>query len=121
MKKTGCVVTCEEHSTVGGLGSAVADILGENYPVPLERVGVRDSFGTSGDPNELLAEFKLDAAGIVERVKAVLAEKIGTKGGVPVAGRAASRGRFVLLRLETWDKTACSLECRTIQSNKRSE
>ena len=41
VKKTGCVVTCEEHSTVGGLGSAVADILGENYPVPLERVGVR--------------------------------------------------------------------------------
>ena len=75
VKKTGCVVTCEEHSTVGGLGSAVADILGENYPVPLERVGVRDSFGTSGDPNELLAEFKLDAAGIVERVKAVLARK----------------------------------------------
>ena len=75
VKKTGCVVTCEEHSTVGGLGSAVADILGENYPVPLERVGVRDSFGTSGDPNELLAEFKLDAAGIVERAKAVLARK----------------------------------------------
>ena len=75
VKKTGCVVTCEEHSTVGGLGSAVADILGENYPVPLERVGVRDSFGTSGDPNELLAEFKPDAAGIVERVKAVLARK----------------------------------------------
>lgn len=75
VKKTGCVVTCEEHSTVGGLGSAVADILGENYPVPLERVGVRDSFGTSGDPNELLAEFKLDAAGIVEKVKAVLARK----------------------------------------------
>lgn len=75
VKKTGCAVTCEEHSTVGGLGSAVADILGENYPVPLERVGVRDSFGTSGDPNELLAEFKLDAAGIVEKVKAVLARK----------------------------------------------
>lgn len=75
VKKTGCVVTCEEHSTVGGLGSAVADILGENYPVPLERVGVRDSFGTSGEPNELLAEFKLDAAGIVEKVKAVLARK----------------------------------------------
>ena len=75
VKKTGCVVTCEEHSTVGGLGSAVADVLGENYPVPLERVGVRDSFGTSGDPNELLAEFKLNAAGIVEKVKAVLARK----------------------------------------------
>lgn len=70
--KTHCIVTCEEHSTVGGLGSAVADILGENYPVPLERVGVRDKFGTSGDPDELLQEFGLDAAGIAEKaVKAV--------------------------------------------------
>lgn len=50
IEKTGCVVTCEEHSTVGGLGSAVADIIGENHPVPLERVGVRDMFGTSGEP-----------------------------------------------------------------------
>lgn len=54
IKKTGCVVTCEEHSTVGGLGSAVADIIGENYPVPLERVGVRDMFGTSGEPTSCL-------------------------------------------------------------------
>ncbi len=75
VKKTGAVVTCEEHSTVGGLGSAVADILGENYPVPLERVGVRDEFGTSGDPNELLAEYGLDAAGIVTKAKAAVARK----------------------------------------------
>lgn len=75
IKKTGCVVTCEEHSTVGGLGSAVADIIGENCPVPLERVGVRDEFGTSGDPDELLAEYGLDAAGIVTKAKAALARK----------------------------------------------
>ena len=75
IKKTGCVVTCEEHSTVGGLGSAVADIIGENYPVPLERVGVRDQFGTSGEPDELLAEYGLDASGIAKKAKAAIARK----------------------------------------------
>ncbi|MGN0072314.1 MAG: transketolase family protein [Coriobacteriales bacterium] len=75
VRKTGCVVTCEEHSTVGGLGSAVADIIGENCPVPLERVGVRDMFGTSGEPDELLAEYGLDAAGIVEKAKKAVSRK----------------------------------------------
>ena len=73
--KTGCVVTCEEHSTVGGLGSAVADIIGENLPVPLERVGVRDSFGTSGEPDELLHEYGLDAPAIAAKAKAAIARK----------------------------------------------
>ena len=75
LKKTGCVVTCEEHSTVGGVGSAVADIIGENYPVPLERAGVRDEFGTSGEPDELLAEYGLDAKGIAKKAKAAIARK----------------------------------------------
>ena len=75
IEKTGCVVTCEEHSTVGGLGSAVADIIGENHPVPLERVGVRDMFGTSGEPDELLAEYGLDAAGIAAKARAAIARK----------------------------------------------
>lgn len=75
VEKTGCVVTCEEHSTVGGLGSAVADIIGENCPVPLERVGVRDMFGTSGEPDELLAEYGLDAVGIAAKAKAAIARK----------------------------------------------
>ncbi len=70
VEKTGCVVTCEEHSTVGGLGSAVADIIGENHPVPLERVGVRDQFGTSGQPDELLHLYGLDADGIAEKARA---------------------------------------------------
>ncbi len=73
--KTGCAVTCEEHSTVGGLGSAVASILGENHPVPLERVGVRDQFGTSGNPAELLAKYQLDAASIAAKAKAAIARK----------------------------------------------
>lgn len=75
VRKTGCVVTCEEHSTVGGLGSAVADIIGENCPVPLERVGVRDMFGTSGNPDELLAEYGLDAAGIAAKAQKAVARK----------------------------------------------
>ena len=75
VRKTGCVVSCEEHSTVGGLGSAVADIIGENCPVPLERVGVRDEFGTSGEPGELLAEYGLDAAGIIEKALKAVSRK----------------------------------------------
>ena len=75
IKKTGCVVTCEEHSTVGGLGSAVADIIGENHPVPLERVGVRDEFGTSGSPDELLAAYGLDAAGIAAKARTAVSRK----------------------------------------------
>ncbi|MGI6032390.1 MAG: transketolase family protein [Coriobacteriales bacterium] len=73
--KTRCAVTCEEHSTVGGLGSAVADILGENLPTVLERVGVRDSFGTSGDPDELLVEYKLDAASIAAKARDAISRK----------------------------------------------
>ena len=74
-RKTRCVVTCEEHSTVGGLGSAVAGILGENLPTVLERVGVRDRFGTSGDPDELLVEYGLDSAAIVQKARTALARK----------------------------------------------
>ena len=75
VSKTGCIVTCEEHSTVGGLGSAVADIIGENCPVALERVGVRDQFGTSGDPDELLVEYGLDARAIVDKAQAAVDRK----------------------------------------------
>ncbi|MCL2332608.1 MAG: transketolase family protein [Actinomycetia bacterium] len=64
--KTGCVVTCEEHNIIGGLGSAVAETLGEGQPCPLRRVGVQDRFGQSGEPDELLHYFGLDAPAIVE-------------------------------------------------------
>jgi len=63
-RKTGFVVTCEEHSIIGGLGSAVAELLVENAPVPMRRIGVRDVFGTSGEPAELLEHFGLTAAHI---------------------------------------------------------
>jgi transketolase len=60
-RATGAVVTCEEHSVIGGLGSAIAELMGERAPMPLERVGVRDVFGTSGEPEELMRHFGLTA------------------------------------------------------------
>lgn len=74
-KQTGAVVTVEEHSINGGLGSAVAEALVENCPTPLIRVGMPDSFGQSGKPAELLAEYGLTAADIAEKVKAVITRK----------------------------------------------
>ena len=72
-EKTGHVVTAEEHSVIGGLGSAVAELLAAHRPVPVEFVGVRDRFGKSGEFEELMEYFGLDAASIVEAVKKVLA------------------------------------------------
>ncbi len=74
-RECGAVVTAEEHSIIGGLGSAVAETLAEHQPVPLQRVGVRDTFGESGKPAELLEHFGLTAAGIVEAAKKVIAKK----------------------------------------------
>jgi len=73
--KTGAVVTAEEHSTVGGLGSAVAEALAAVSPAPIEFVGVRDCFGKSGSYEELSSYFGLDAPAIVEAVKTVIARK----------------------------------------------
>ncbi|MBN2840082.1 MAG: transketolase family protein [Coriobacteriia bacterium] len=73
--KTGAVVTCEEHSIIGGLGSAVAEVLGEHAPVPLARVGVRDVFGTSGEPTELMAHFGLTGADIAAAARDILARR----------------------------------------------
>lgn len=74
-RKTGCVVTAEEHSVIGGLGSAVAELLAENAPMPMVRVGMKDVFGTSGEMAELMAEFELDAAAIAKAAKAAIAKK----------------------------------------------
>ncbi len=71
--KTGAVVTCEEHSIIGGLGSAVAELVGEHAPVPLERVGVRDVFGTSGEADELMEHFGLSAGDIAAAARRVIA------------------------------------------------
>lgn len=74
-QKTGAVVTCEEHNIYGGLGSAVAEVLVENCPVPMMRVGVADKFGESGLPDELLEKYGLTANNIVTQAKAVIARK----------------------------------------------
>ncbi|MCR5453115.1 MAG: transketolase family protein [Lachnospiraceae bacterium] len=69
-KKTGKVVTVEEHSIYGGLGSAVAEVLSEEMPTKLLRIGVHDTFGESGPATELLHKYELDAEGICKQVKA---------------------------------------------------
>lgn len=69
--KTGAVVTCEEHSVIGGLGSMVATLLARKLPTRLETVGVRDSFGTSGEFGELMAKYACDAAAIAAAVREV--------------------------------------------------
>jgi transketolase len=61
VKKTKHVITIEEGQIIGGLGGAVAELLGEHYPVPLKRLGMQDHFGESGNPNELLEHFGLTA------------------------------------------------------------
>ena len=68
-KETGAIVTCEEHNIIGGLGSAVAEALAENAPVPVKRVGTKDVFGKSGVPAKLLEEYGLDVKTIVEKAK----------------------------------------------------
>ncbi|MEW6621875.1 MAG: transketolase family protein [Bacillota bacterium] len=66
--ENGCIVTAEEHVLIGGLGSAVAEVLGERCPVPLERVGLKDTFGESGKPDELLKKYGLTAGDIAAAV-----------------------------------------------------
>jgi transketolase len=61
VRKTGAVVTAEEGQVIGGLGGAIAELLVEEQPAPLQRIGMRDRFGESGAPNELLEHFGLDA------------------------------------------------------------
>ena len=74
-RETGAIVTAEEHQIAGGLGSAVAEVLGQHYPCPLEMVGVKDSFGESGSPAQLLAHYGLKDVNIVEAVKKVIKRK----------------------------------------------
>lgn len=74
-RETGAVVTCEEHNIIGGLGSAVAEVLCEEYPVPMVRVGVKDCFGKSGVPAQLLKDYGLTAEDVAEAAKKAMAKK----------------------------------------------
>ena len=75
LKKTGCVVTAEEHNRIGGLGDAVAQVLALHFPSPQEYVAVNDSFGESGTPEQLMKKYGLEASNIVEAVQKVMARK----------------------------------------------
>lgn len=74
-QETGCIVTAEEHNIFCGLGSAVAEVLVENAPVPMERIGVKDVFGRSGKPAELLKYYNMTADDIAAAVKKVMKRK----------------------------------------------
>mgnify|MGYP004471071563 FL=1 len=74
-KETGAVVTAEEHNINGGLGSAVAEVLVENYPVPMERIGTKDVFGCSGKPAQLMEKYELTANDIALAAKRAIGRK----------------------------------------------
>ncbi len=75
VKKTGCVVTAEEHQVHGGLGDAIAHVLCGGFPAPMEFVAVKDSFGESGTPEQLMIKYGLDSSNIVSAVDKVLIRK----------------------------------------------
>lgn len=74
-RETGAVLTAEEHSIIGGLGSAVAEVLSEDYPVLLKRIGVEDAFGQSGKPDELMELYGLTKENLVQAVQTLVAKK----------------------------------------------
>jgi len=76
-KQTKAVVTAEEHSIIGGLGSAIAEVLGEKLPTPMVRVGLKDTFGESGKPQELLEKYGLTKVHLIKAVHEVMAKKRG--------------------------------------------
>ncbi|MEY8336430.1 transketolase family protein [Lachnospiraceae bacterium 62-35] len=76
-KKTGAVVTAEDHQKIGALGGAVCEYLSENYPTPVTRVGMPDTFGESGKMEELMAKYGLDCPAIVKAAKRSIAMKKG--------------------------------------------
>lgn len=80
-KETGAIVTVEEAQITGGLGGAVCELLAETVPVPVERIGMRDRFGESGEPNELIQAFGLTAPFIVEAVRRASVRKHGGRVG----------------------------------------
>lgn len=74
-EKTGAIVTAEEHSVIGGLGSAVCEVVAENQPVPVKRIGVQGVFGESGTPDELLEKYGLMPEDIVRAAKQAISKK----------------------------------------------
>lgn len=75
IKKTKCAVTAEEHNIIGGLGDSIAQVAAKHFPVPIEMVGTKDTFGESGKPVELLKKYGLDVADIVAAAEKVMSRK----------------------------------------------
>ncbi|HVZ98448.1 MAG TPA: transketolase family protein [Chitinophagaceae bacterium] len=75
IQKTKCAVTAEEHNILGGLGDSIAHVAAKNFPIPIEYVGTRDTFGESGKPDELLKKYGLDTPDIVAAAEKALAKK----------------------------------------------
>jgi transketolase len=74
-KKAGAVVTVEEHNIIGGLGGAIAELLSQKLPLPLERVGIQDIYGESGKPEELIKKYHIDTKDVIATVKRVIKKK----------------------------------------------
>jgi len=77
IRKTKCAVTAEEHNIIGGLGDAIAQVAAKNFPIPIEYVGTKDTFGESGPPEQLLKKYGLDIPDIIAAAKKVLKRKGG--------------------------------------------
>jgi transketolase len=77
IRKTKCAVTAEEHNIYGGMGDAVAQVAAKHFPVPMEYVGTKDTFGESGTPAELLKKYRLDVPDIIAAAEKVMARKNG--------------------------------------------
>lgn len=75
IRKTKCAVTCEEHNIIGGLGDAIAQVASKNFPIPIEYVGTKDTFGESGTPDQLLKKYGLDVPDIIAAVEKVIGRK----------------------------------------------
>lgn len=74
-RECGAIVTCEEHQVMGGIGSAIAEALVTTYPVPMEFIGMHNSFGESGEPAQLLKKYRMDSPAIINAVRRVLKRK----------------------------------------------
>jgi transketolase len=75
IEKTGCAVTAEEHNIIGGLGDSVAQVAARHFPVPIEYVGTKDTFGESGQPEDLLIKYGLDSVDIVAAAEKAMIRK----------------------------------------------
>jgi transketolase len=78
-EECGCMVTVEEHSVLGGLGGACTEYLAQACPISLERIGVLDTFGEAGEPEEILTKYKLDTETIITTIKQVFLRKRRTQ------------------------------------------